>query len=202
MIYLDICKKRYACRNFNGQIISNSIVQEILKAGNLSPTALNLQNHCFGVVKEPENIKKVVDATFGQNYIINASHVIVLMAKKEKLIGPESEYAEKLFKSRITEDRPLSYYVEAYKRVVKDIDFTNFSIAQTYFAAINMVNSAAYNDVCSNLVAAFDSDKLCESLNIDSSLYRPSLLIPLGKSDDDIPDKTREPLNSNIIFEC
>ena len=47
MEFLELIKKRHSCKKFSNKPISKEVIDEILKAGRLAPTAKNLQEQKF-----------------------------------------------------------------------------------------------------------------------------------------------------------
>ncbi len=200
MEYGELIKKRYACRNYNGKKISDELVMEILESGNLSQTALNLQQHSFGVISNEEEIKEISKLTYGQSYIEKASHLIILFSKGENFINPESKYVEELFKSRVTKERPLEYYTSIYKMMIKNTTALKYGLEQINYTASHLVNYATSVGVRSNIIAGFNGDAINEKYGIDKKDYYGGLIVCLGYSDEEIPNKSRRKLEENIVF--
>lgn len=200
MDYKSIIEKRYACRNYNGEIVNNEDINIILESGNKSQTALNLQQHCFGVIKNKKKINEVIKATYNQNYLSNASHIIILFAKMENIVGFNSEYTKKIFASRVTEDRPLSYFIDTYKKMLEKKTVKQYSIEQVHITASHLVNMATDLGVRSNIIGAFDPIKINKIFKLDENDYYPALIIALGYSNEEIPKKSRLDIKENILF--
>lgn len=75
MDFLELAKARYSCRKFTAQPVEDEKLAKILEAANLAPTAANMQTIHLWVVRTPENLQKVYDAT---PYKFGASTVIVV----------------------------------------------------------------------------------------------------------------------------
>lgn len=76
---MDVFKailKRRSIRAFKKKEIPKKDLEMILEGARLAPSAKNLQNWKFVVVKEKEKKKKLAEASFGQNFIAQASVVI------------------------------------------------------------------------------------------------------------------------------
>ncbi len=56
-------KKRYSVRKFSPQEVEGEKLEKILQAGRLAPTAKNSQSQRIFVLKSPEALKKINDAT-------------------------------------------------------------------------------------------------------------------------------------------
>ena len=78
---LNLLKNRYSCRNFSSKPISNEIIRYILECGRLSSSGGNDQPWKFGVITDPEIIKKISQAAsvnYDQTWISKAPLIIVL----------------------------------------------------------------------------------------------------------------------------
>lgn len=63
MEFYDILKNRYSCRSFTDKEISDEIIDKIIEAGILSPTAVNFQPEKIYVIKSEDMLLKLKEAT-------------------------------------------------------------------------------------------------------------------------------------------
>ena len=63
MNFMELAKTRYSCRKFSDQPVSEEQLQLILEAAQCAPTATNAQAYRIWVIKTPEDIAKVNQAT-------------------------------------------------------------------------------------------------------------------------------------------
>ena len=81
MDFLELAKTRYSCRRFTDEPVNKEQLELILEAARSAPTATNAQAYKLWVVKSPEGIEKVNQATpFG----FGAKTVIILGADAKK----------------------------------------------------------------------------------------------------------------------
>lgn len=59
MEFTDVIKERYACKKYDGRMISEEQLNAILEAGRLAPTAKNLQEQHIYVVRSEEGLAKI-----------------------------------------------------------------------------------------------------------------------------------------------
>lgn len=59
MDFMEVLKKRYSCKKFDGRKISKEQLDAILEAGRLAPTAKNLQEQKIYVVQSDEGLEKI-----------------------------------------------------------------------------------------------------------------------------------------------
>lgn len=86
MEFNDVIKKRTATRKFSNKKISQEDIEKILKAGNLAPTAKNLQPQFIYVVISEEGLKKIEEIT---PCIYNAQCCLLVCSDKEKAFHKE-----------------------------------------------------------------------------------------------------------------
>ncbi|MDO5331657.1 MAG: nitroreductase family protein [Bacillota bacterium] len=63
MEFLELAKRRYSCRSFNDQVVSDEVLNKILEAGRIAPTARNSQPQKIYVIKGNELLEKVDTVT-------------------------------------------------------------------------------------------------------------------------------------------
>ena len=74
---LEVIRKRQSVRNYQDKEIPEEILQEILEAGRLAPSASNRQGWKFIVVKDEHLKQKLVPACRNQKFVGEASVIIV-----------------------------------------------------------------------------------------------------------------------------
>lgn len=79
MDLFDAMEKRFSCRKFKNQKISEEELNKILEAGRLAPTACNYQPQRIIVVEEPTILEKLKSAT---KYTFDAKTIIVICHDK------------------------------------------------------------------------------------------------------------------------
>ncbi len=63
MSFLELAKNRYSCKGFSDQKVSQEVLDRILEAGRLAPTAKNLQEQKIYVLQSAEALAKVDGVT-------------------------------------------------------------------------------------------------------------------------------------------
>lgn len=76
MDVLDAIKGRRSIRRYSPRMVEDEILEKVLEAARLSPSARNEQSWKFVIVKDQETKKKLVDAAGGQAFIGQAPVVI------------------------------------------------------------------------------------------------------------------------------
>lgn len=76
MEFTNVIQNRRSIRKFTDELISDEILKRILEAGRLAPTWANLQGTRYIVVKNPEKVKAIAEAT-GQKWALGVPMFIV-----------------------------------------------------------------------------------------------------------------------------
>lgn len=63
MNFMELAKGRYSCRKFTDRPVTDEQLQQIIEAARCAPTATNAQAYKLWVVRRPEAIEKVNQAT-------------------------------------------------------------------------------------------------------------------------------------------
>ena len=87
MEILDIIKNRRTIRNFKDEDVSDGDLRKILEAGNSAPCAGKLSNWRFIIVKYQKDKEKLAEACFNQEWVANASVLIVVCSDSGRLKG-------------------------------------------------------------------------------------------------------------------
>jgi len=76
MDILNVIRNRSTAKSFNGETIDSRVIDRILEAGRLSPSAKNRQAWRFVAVSSEETKKSLSDACYGDPRLIDAGCVI------------------------------------------------------------------------------------------------------------------------------
>src|SRR5574337_2207193 len=80
MNFFDLVATRHSVRAYQDETLSDDIIDKILSAANSAPSARNLQSYRIFVVQKKEDKKKLVIATHDQNFIEDASMILIFCA--------------------------------------------------------------------------------------------------------------------------
>jgi len=90
---LEAIKKRQSVRNYQDKEIPEEILQQILEAGRLAPSARNTQSWKFIVVKDKNLRNKLVPACKNQEFVGEAPVVIAGCGTNPDYVMSNGEYA-------------------------------------------------------------------------------------------------------------
>lgn len=81
MDYFNVIEKRFSCRKFKEEAISKELLDKVLNAGLLAPTACNYQPERIFVISSSEALNKLKEAT---RYTFNAKTVLCICHNKDE----------------------------------------------------------------------------------------------------------------------
>jgi len=157
----DCIRARRSIRKYKDKPVDMVKITEILDAGRFAPSAGNIQNWKFIVVRKEEIIKKLAEASFDQDWMEDAPVHIVIAAEPRKAERFYGARGERLYTT------------------------------QSCSAAIqNMLLTAKDIGLGSCWVGAFDEDKVKRALNMPEDAT-PQAIITIGYPDErpDLPSR-------------
>jgi len=84
MEFFEVLERRFSCRNFKNKEVEEEKIKRIMEAVNSAPSAGNLQSYKVFIIKDKEKKQKLVDASFGQEFIAEAPVVFVFCADQKQ----------------------------------------------------------------------------------------------------------------------
>lgn len=170
MDFNEIVNKRYSCRSYDTEKqISRDVVEEIIEAGRLAPSACNSQPWKFIVVDEPEIIKEVAKTTqsalLGINKFTPDVKAFIVIVKETKAFS------------------------EKVAQIMKHRDYVPYDIG---IVSATMCYKATELGVGTCILGWYDGAKIQEILGVPQS-KSVELLIALGyPKSDEVPQKRRK----------
>jgi nitroreductase len=184
-LYSDILQYRHACKTFcKKKIISNEDIDFILNSAILTPTSFGMEGYKILVITNSDLKEKLKPFCWNQAQITTCSHLLILLASIKDLY-PTSDYVKKKFaRRRLTKEQEEAYlqkYTEFIKQNANDDEkMFSWSAKQTYLIAMNIILAASSLKIDSCPIEGFEREKVEQILDINTSDYRVSLILPLG----------------------
>ena len=186
--FLDSLKWRYATKKFDAEKkVSEENMNEILEAGRLSASSFGLQPWKFVVVENKETRQKLKEAGWNQAQITDASHLVILCARRNM----EKEYISK-FVRKTAEIRNIPYeslkdYEDMMIGSVKgktQQDLENWNKKQVYIALGTMLSACALKKIDACPMEGFDSTAFDRILELKD--YTSAAIMAVGyRAEDD-----------------
>jgi len=183
--FLKAMDFRHACKVFDeNKKITDDDINFIMECARKSPSSFGMEPWKFLVITNEELKAKIRPACWNQVQITSCSHLVVVLASIES-VKPESGEPLKRFSRREMPQEKLDFYMDLYskhleKTLSTDENIWNWTSKQTYIALGNMMTGAASIGIDSCPIEGFEKEKVEEILQLDTSKYQLSVLLPLG----------------------
>jgi nitroreductase len=196
---------RHACKVFDeSKTISDEQMQYILVAGRTSPSSFGMEGWKFLVITNEALKAKLRPACWNQVQITSCSHLVVILSAIEN-VKPSSGEPLKRFARRPLSDEQKAGYIDLYskhlaKTLSTDENIYHWTSRQTYIALANMMTAAAYIGIDSCPIEGFKKEKIEEILELDTSKWQVSVIVPFGYRVNEQSSQLRLPFEDVVEF--
>ena len=203
--FSDAVEFRHACKIFDeNKKINDEEIRFILDAGVKSPSSFGMEGWKFLVITDEALKAKLRPSCWNQVQITSCSHLIVVLANIDSL-KPENGEVKKRFMRREMPEEKLEFYIDLYSKhlshtLSSDENIYAWSARQTYIAAANMMNAAAYISIDSCPIEGFVKSEVEEILNLDTKKHQVAMFLPLGYRLNDQSKQLRLQFDSVVEF--
>ena len=180
---IEDLKWRYACKEFDkSKSISDEDFQTLLDSLILTPSSFGLQPWKFVVVENPQVREQLVEVSWNQQQVKDASHLIVLCSPlkiDEQFIN---NFIADIARTRSQDPSEL----EGYKKMLMMIpnksaaDQLAWSKNQIYIALGNLMTTCASMRIDSCPMEGFQAKKYDEILRLNEKGLTSVLVCPVG----------------------
>lgn len=199
---------RYATKAFDtDRLISKKDIERIVEAFNLTATSYGLQPVKLFVVENNALKEELTAASWGQNQVRTASHVLVFCIKKEITPDYIHAYFDMEIKIRQTEPHILAPYRERVVQVFNEYDteeVKKWAANQAYLTLGNILTFCAHEGIDTCPMEGFDRVRADEILGLADRNLESVLLLPIGyRSKGDFfssLEKVRKPIDKSVEF--
>ena len=203
--FMEAMDFRHACKIFDeSKKISDEDMKYILEIGRKSPSSFGMEAWKFLVITNEELKAKIRPACWDQAQITSCSHLVIILAGIDS-VKVESGLPEKRFSRREIPQETLDFYLGLYashleKTLSSDDNIYAWTSKQSYIAAGNMMSGAAFIGIDSCPIEGFDKGQIEEILELDTSKYQLSLVLPFGYRIDEQSSQLRLDFDEVIEF--
>ncbi|MGB5205121.1 nitroreductase family protein [Eudoraea sp.] len=199
---------RYAVKKFDSaKEIEAPKLERIKKAFNLTATSYGLQPIKMVVLKNKALQEQLVEFSYGQKQVAQASHVLILCIEKKIDADYISGYFNKVKEIRGTSDAVLEPFKNALVSEFTKMDaeqIQHWATNQAYLAMGNLLTICAVEQLDACPMEGFIPDNYDELLNLGSKGLRSVLVLPIGyRAEDDMFSefkKVRRDMENSIIY--
>ena len=176
---------RHACKAFDeNKTISDEQMHYILEAGRKSPSSFGMEGWKFLVITNEELKAKLRPVCWDQEQITSSSHLVIILAAIDN-VKVESGEVKKRFSRREMPQESLEFYMDIYAKHLEhtldtDTHIYHWTSKQSYIALSNMMTAAAYIGIDSCPIEGFEKEKVEEILELDTTKWQVSVLVPFG----------------------
>ncbi|SHH66338.1 NAD(P)H-dependent oxidoreductase [Winogradskyella jejuensis] len=200
-------KWRYATKKFDTQAILSDSKLDILKeAFNLTALSYGLQTLKLVIVADKPKREALVEHSFGQRQVADASHLLVLCIQDEINQNDVNEHFENIVDIRNTPKTILEPFKNQLNSTIETMPKDkkeDWAIRQAYIALGNLMTVCAIEEIDSCPMEGFNPEAFDQSLQLDKKGLKSVLLLPVGKraKDDMFAElkKVRKPLSETVI---
>lgn len=196
---------RHACKIFDeNKKISDDEIQYILEAGQKSPSSFGMEGWKFLVISNDALKEKIRPACWDQVQVTSCSHLVIILTAIDS-VKVESGEVEKRFRRREMPQESLDFYMDIYakhleKTLSTDENIYAWTAKQTYIALGNMMTAGAYIGIDSCPIEGYEKEKVEEILELDTSKWQLSVVVPFGYRLNEQSTQLRLPFEEVVEF--
>ena len=193
---------RYAVKKFDeNKSLSETQINTLKEAFNLTATSYGLQPVKMVVIKNKEIQQKLVEHSWNQPQIQQASHVLVLCIPKEYGTKDVDNYFSLVKATRNTPDEILNPFKEMLTSSIESKSSEELKVwnkNQAYIALGNLMTVAANEQIDSCPMEGFIPEKYDKILELDQHNLTSVLVLPVGFRAEDDYMKDLKKVRKNI----
>ena len=198
---------RYATKKFDSRrLLSDKQIDTLKQAFNLTALSYGLQTLKLIVVKNKELRKGLVEVSYGQKQVVDASHLLVLCIKENIGQDEVEDHFSTIKSIRNTPDAILDPFKKQLNNTIKTMPNPkkiDWATRQAYIALGNLMTVCAIEKIDSCPMEGFLPDELDKKLKLKAYGLKSVLLLPVGfRADDDLfatLKKVRKPISETVI---
>lgn len=200
---------RYATKSFDTtKKVSEEDLNTIIEAFRLSPSSFWIEPWKLIVVENEELKSKLVEQSYGQKQVWEASHVLVFTRKKDINNEVIDSFLDNMSKIKWASREDLKWYEDVVKWYFSRLDDNqkkSWAEQQVYLALWNVMTVLAEMRIDSCAIWGFNPQWYDELLNLDEKNLASVVVLPIGyRNEDDkysVSSKVRFSINeiSEII---
>jgi len=202
MNIIDKLQWRYATKKFDTtKKLSLQKISTIKEAFNLTATSYGLQPVTLVVVENQDLKNKLVEHSWGQQQVSQASHVLVLCVQKTFTTSDIEAYFKRVKDIRNTPDEilnPFKKHLEDSLGSMKETEVLEWNKKQAYIALGNLLTVCAIEEIDSCPMEGFIPEKYDKVLGLDSKNLTSVLVLPVGQRADDDYMSSLEKVRKNV----
>lgn len=174
---------RYATKKFDPtQKIPPEVWHNLENSLVLAPSSFGLQPWKFFVVNNPEIRQQLVEHSWGQTQVVDASHLVVLAIKKDLSEADVDYYVQYMSAVRQVPVDALQGLANVIKNFLKNppVNLKEWAARQVYIALGQFMTAAAMLGIDTCPMEGFNPAKYDEILGLTEQGYSAVVVCPAG----------------------
>lgn len=187
MDLLNTLRWRYATKRMTGEKVSNTHLEQILEAIQLSPSSRGLQPYKVFVIEADDWKKRIQPIADGQPQIVECSHLLIFCVE----VGTSREKLEAYIRNLADERNLTLEKLEGLKRVLFRDQLPMNNEQYYHWAAKQAYIALAYGQLMANTLGidaaaleGFSPKQLDDLLSLHSMGLRSAVLLAIGYRDE------------------
>ena len=185
----DALNWRYAVKKFNQEILKPAQVNSLIESVRLAPSAYGIQPYQLIVVANPAIKQACLPYSYGQDKVVNCSHLLVIAHKTELNQHDIAAFIEQLAVNQgksINELAPYQAQIESDLLARTAAEQSNWAQQQAYIALGTLLASAASSFIDACPMTGFEVDGINAVLGLTEKGLSAAVLCPVGiRAEDD-----------------
>lgn len=181
---LDDLNWRYAVKKFDAtKRLTDEQLSALLEVIRLAPSAYGLQPVEALVIESVELRAQLLEHSYGQAQVVDASHLIVLCAKKSIEPSDIDEHILRTETIRQLEQNALNGYSEFLKRTILSQPIEEqreWNAKQAYLVVGMLLQTCAQLRIDATPMEGFNVNGYSKVLKLDEIGLQPALVLPVG----------------------
>lgn len=176
---------RYAVKKFDPtQIIPDEVWTVLEQSLVLAPSSFGLQPWKFFIVRDPDIRRQLVEHSWGQVQVVDASHLVVLAIKKDVGSADVDQYINYMAEVRQTPVDKLQGLASMIKGFLAQppypLEINDWSARQVYLALGQYMTCAAMLGIDTCPMEGFVPDQYNKILGLSEQGYQAVVVCPAG----------------------
>ena len=184
MDIIERLKWRYATKKFDAdKKLPEEKINILKQAFNLTATSFGLQTIKMIVIEDNALRQSLVEHSFFQNQVVDASHLLVLCIQDDIKNEDVNSYFNNVKHIRSTPDSILKPFKADLSKMMEDKSVSErqeWSIRQAYIALGNLMTVCAVESIDACPMEGFVPEKFNDILNLSDYGLKSILLLPVG----------------------
>ena len=179
----DALDWRYAVREFSDEKLSHTQIENLMEATRKSASSYGLQPYKLIVIESKELREKLLPHSYGQQKVVDCSHLVVFAAHKKIGYWTVDRYIQQYIKARNVSYESVSDYSRHMKQALTSktpAEQREWAHQQAYIAIGTFLTAAATLQIDSCPMTGFDAKAYDEVLDLEAKGLETTAVAALG----------------------